>query len=260
MHTAQLLTAYDQQVRGSFSNRLPASWTASSDGPLTRCHTHQGGFVLAEDGLHAWTRAEIDQLVERTVEHYEDISFEWKTFSHDNPEIVASLLAHGFTPDDPETLILGDVQTLTGPELNTGGQPPVHLRVGTVDDLASVARIEEEVWNDSWDWFVPEMTARLSADDPTHLVLAEDKGTGQVVAAGWLVPMPGTVVAGLWGGSTLESYQGRGIYRAIVRARANEAARRDVEIRQVDASDDSRPILESLGLTAVGTTTPYRHN
>lgn len=45
----------------------------------------------------------------------------------------------------------------------------------------------------------------------------------------------------------------------LIRARANEALRRGIELLQVDATEDSRPILESFGLTCVGKTTPYRH-
>jgi hypothetical protein len=78
-----------------------------------------------------------------------------------------------------------------------------------------------------------------------------------VVSAAWLAPMTGSRCAGLWGGSTLATHRGRGIYRALVRTRANEAARRGFTLLQVDATEDSRPILERLGMTVVGTTTPY---
>jgi hypothetical protein len=39
--------------------------------------------------------------------------------------------------------------------------------------------------------------------------------------------------------------------------RANLAAERSFRYLQVDASSESRPILERLGFTAVTTTTPY---
>jgi len=68
---------------------------------------------------------------------------------------------------------------------------------------------------------------------------------------------PGTDFAGLWGGSTLPAWRGRGIYRAMVAARAQRAAARGVRYLQVDASDDSAPILRRLGFRAVTTTTPY---
>jgi hypothetical protein len=51
--------------------------------------------------------------------------------------------------------------------------------------------------------------------------------------------------------------EGRGIYRALVASRARLAEARGFSLMQVDASDDSRPILERLGLIAVTTTTPY---
>ena len=56
---------------------------------------------------------------------------------------------------------------------------------------------------------------------------------------------------------TLPAWRGRGIYRAIVAYRANLAAARGLRYLQVDASDESRPILERLGFVAVTTTTPF---
>jgi GNAT superfamily N-acetyltransferase len=67
----------------------------------------------------------------------------------------------------------------------------------------------------------------------------------------------GTDFATLWGGSTLPDWRGRGIYRAIVAYRANLAAQRGFRYLQVDASADSRPILERLGFITVTTTTPF---
>ena len=77
------------------------------------------------------------------------------------------------------------------------------------------------------------------------------------MSAAWLVMRPGSAFAGLWGGSTLKSHRGRGIYRALVARRAAIAGARGIRYLQVDASDDSRPILERLGFLALTTTTPY---
>jgi GNAT superfamily N-acetyltransferase len=67
----------------------------------------------------------------------------------------------------------------------------------------------------------------------------------------------GADFATLWGGATLQAWRGRGIYRATVAHRANLAAERGFRFLEVDASSDSRPILERLGFSAVTTTTPY---
>lgn len=254
MHTARLLAAYDQQVRGSFPNRIPATWTSDFDGPLTRCLTESGGFVLSSPTIRELTDADLDRLIARTLAFYRGLgrSFEWKTFAHDGARIAQKLADAGLIPAATEALVLGETGGLTGPEDPIAD---VTIRTGSIEDLPAVAEMEEEVWSRSWDWFVPELTARMSAPEPTYLVLAES--VDRVVSAGWLVPMPGTTCAGLWGGSTLSQFRGRGIYRALVRARANEAARLGYHLLQVDATDASRPILERLGLYAVGTTTPY---
>jgi GNAT superfamily N-acetyltransferase len=80
---------------------------------------------------------------------------------------------------------------------------------------------------------------------------------GDVVSAAWLAFFePGTdSFARLLGGSTLPQWRGRGIYRALLAARAQRAAARRVKYLQVDASDDSAPILRRLGFRAVTTTT-----
>lgn len=87
-------------------------------------------------------------------------------------------------------------------------------------------------------------------------MLAAEAGD-RIVSAAWLVSKPGTEFAGLWGGSTLADWRGRGIYRALVARRAALATTGGVRYLQVDASDDSLPILERLGFIAITTTTPY---
>lgn len=73
----------------------------------------------------------------------------------------------------------------------------------------------------------------------------------------WLVTLPGTEFAGLWGGSTLEARRHRGIYRFLVAVRARAAEQLGIRYLWVDASEDSPPILQRLGMTAVATTTPW---
>jgi GNAT superfamily N-acetyltransferase len=69
--------------------------------------------------------------------------------------------------------------------------------------------------------------------------------------------LPGTEFAGLWGGGTLPQWRRRGIYRALVRYRAELAAKRGCTYLTVDASDQSRPILERIGFECLAITTPY---
>ncbi len=78
-----------------------------------------------------------------------------------------------------------------------------------------------------------------------------------MVSGGRITPVPGTGFAGIWGGSTLPAYRGRGIYRALVAARARSALGRGIPLIHSDCTDMSSPILERSGLRAVTTTTPY---
>jgi GNAT superfamily N-acetyltransferase len=251
----ELLKIYDDEVRGSFARRLPAGWTGEQDGPLTRCLTGREGFAMLTGSADDLSEAEVAALVERTVAYFADHtdSFEWKTFDHDRSDLVPMLAAAGAEARDHEALVLGEAGTLA-----TSQQPfpgTVIRQVSAREDLERIAAMESEVWGEDWSWLADDLQARLIGDHPIHVLVAE--ADGRVVSAAWLAPMPGTRVAGLWGGSTLEAYRGRGIYRALVAARAQRALDLGYSILQVDASDDSRPILERLGLQVVGGTRPY---
>jgi GNAT superfamily N-acetyltransferase len=55
----------------------------------------------------------------------------------------------------------------------------------------------------------------------------------------------------LWGGAVRADARGRGCYRALVRARWDEAARRGTPALTVSANDKSGPALRRLGFEAV---------
>ena len=70
---------------------------------------------------------------------------------------------------------------------------------------------------------------------------------GEPIAAGDMVLLP---FAGfLSGATTLPDYRGRGAFRALVRARWDEAVRRGTPALTVGAGKMSRPILERIGFT-----------
>ena len=79
------------------------------------------------------------------------------------------------------------------------------------------------------------------------------------IAAGRVEFHSGTDFASLWGGGTLAAWRGRGVFRSLVAHRAALASARGFRYLQVDASPDSRPILERLGFVELATTTPFIH-
>ena len=57
--------------------------------------------------------------------------------------------------------------------------------------------------------------------------------------------------AGLWGGSTLAAYRGRGLYTALLAARVREARARGVPYLTIDAGAMSRPIVARHGFEVI---------
>jgi GNAT superfamily N-acetyltransferase len=255
--SAELLRAYDAQLRTHVPERLPDGVTVEHDGPVLRyLGLGDRGFVLYRD-LEGREGAAVDELIARQVQVFGNRggSFEWKLHGHDEPaDLTDRLRAAGFVPEAEETIMVGLVGTIAAaPQLPEG----VSLRDVTARaDLERIAALEDEVTGEDHRWLAANLDAELDADpDALAIVVAEAEDT--VVCAGWVRFERGTDFATLWGGATLPAWRSRGIYRATVAYRANLGAERGFRFLQVDASSNSRPILERLGFTGVTTTTPY---
>jgi GNAT superfamily N-acetyltransferase len=250
-----LLAAYDEQMRGA-PPTPPAGVGYEQDGPLLRIVGQFRGFVSGprDVGLRG---AELDRLIRRQRDYFaaRGEAVEWKVRGHDRPADLADRLrAAGFVSEEQETVMIGLAREMaTEPVLPDG----VRLRrVTSDDDMRRIAAMESAVWGQEWGRLAGDLSGRISTAPSEIAVMVAEAG-GEVVSAAWLVFRAGTEFAGLWGGSTLPAWQGRGIYRALVAARARLAAARGVRFLQVDASGDSAPILRRLGFQAVTTTIPY---
>jgi GNAT superfamily N-acetyltransferase len=253
--TDPLLTAYDEQMRQE--PPIPqAGITYEQDGPLLRVVGQYRGFVSGPRDVGV-RGAELDRLIARQRDYFAQRgeAVEWKTWAYDEPaDLVDRLRAAGFAPEEQETVLIGLTGEMAAAPVLPAG---VVLREVTADaDMRRIAQMESAVWSDDWSWLADDLIGRIAATPDDIVVLVAEAG-GDVVCAARLVFRPGTEFAGLWGGSTLPEWRGRGIYRALVAARAQRAAARGVKYLQVDASSDSTPILRRLGFQAVTTTTPY---
>jgi GNAT superfamily N-acetyltransferase len=236
--------------------------TVERDGPLLRFFGLFGqgnrGFVSYRD-LDGLDGAGLDELIARQVRVFAERGerFEWKLHAHDRPpDLRHRLRAAGFVPEDEETVVIAPVDEIAGRPLLPEG---VSLReVTDRNDFERIAAFERAAWEkvDDDSWIAESLDAERTADpDGISIVVAE--AGGAIVCAGWVRFERGTDFATLWGGATLPAWRGRGIYRTCVAYRASLAAQRGFRFVEVDASSDSRPILERLGFTAVTTTTPY---
>jgi GNAT superfamily N-acetyltransferase len=256
---AELLAAYDTQLRAHISDRLPRGVTVERDGPLLRwLGLASRGFVLYRD-LGGLEGAELDALIARQVQVFAERGerFEWKLHGHDRPtDLPKRLRAAGFVPEDTETVVIGPAADIAGEAPLPEG---VSLReVTSRADFERIAALEQAVWGpeDQQSWLV-EMLESERAVDPEALTVVVAEAGANVVCAAWIRFEGETEFATLWGGATLPDWRRRGIYRALVAHRASLAVARGFRYLETDASADSRPILERLGFTPVTTTTPY---
>jgi GNAT superfamily N-acetyltransferase len=251
----RLLALHDDQVRGTIAARLPATWQASWDGPVLQIATPARGMAFARD-LAGIGVDELDALIGRVRDRSATLgqAIEWKTYGHDRPDLTERLRMAGFVPEEQETIVIGQATDLT-----TAGETPAGITIrATTDpaDLRRIADMESEVWGVDFSWLADDLRDRIATAPDDIVVLLAEAG-GVVVSAAWLVSFPGTEFAALWGGSTLAQWRRKGVYRALVARRARTAVDRGVKYLLVEASEDSRPILQRLGLRAVGTTTPW---
>jgi hypothetical protein len=262
---AAYLAAYDEQIRARITAAEAAEGKADRSGPVIRkIYPSERGLVTYSD-LAGMTGRALDNFIAAQRDHFArlGLAVEWKYHSHDQPaDLPDRLAAAGFVPEAAETLLIGESAELAGAGAAAGtgaaGWPEgVTLREVTARaDLERIRDLEQAVWGDDHGW-LPGMLGRdlTDPDDPCVVVVAE--AGPDVVCAGWIRLHQGTDFASLWGGSTLPRWRRRGIYRATVAYRARLAADRGFRYLQVDASDDSAPVLVRLGMAPVAVTIPF---
>jgi acetyltransferase (GNAT) family protein len=173
--------------------------------------------------------------------------------------VVSWWLSDRATPEDVEEQLLdaglelvaddylldGLLATAPPPE----GPADVETRAAaTAEEWAEIRELQDGVFDNP-----PERRAtreQLLAEFPaTSAVLFGAWLDGELVGAGAASPSSRGML--LWGGSVREDARGRGCYRALTRARWDEAVRRGTPALTVSANDDSGPALRKLGFEKV---------
>jgi GNAT superfamily N-acetyltransferase len=176
---------------------------------------------------------------------------EWKVYSHDQPpDLTERLRARGFTIDDPEAVVVFDLEAYP----DAFAAPVTHdIRpVTTAEDIRAMMGVKDEVWGEDAGWLGERLIQEL-ADTPQQISLYAGYADGMPVSAAWTRFPPNSLFASLWGGSTRAAYRGRGFYTALLTLRAQEVRTRRRRFLTVDASPMSRPILEKFGFVTIST-------
>jgi GNAT superfamily N-acetyltransferase len=189
----------------------------------------------------AWTREEGRRRGVRTVE--------WWAGWHAEPAVLGErLLALGLEPDDPPALT-----GMTCQAAPPRGPANVEVKlIETIDEQLAALEIDWDVWH------VPEgerakrreiergRFEALRAVSQHYAAYLDGQlmgfGRGEYMDAG----------IALMGGAVLPEARGRGIYRALVHARWEQAVRRGTPLLVVQAGPMSEPILTGLGFAGHG--------
>ena len=196
-----------------------------------------------------------DDAIDEQVAYFggRGLEFEWKAYAHDRPtDLVQRLAQHGFELDQPEAILVIDLQA---PPPGLLSIPTPHVRrIEHPDDLAAVASINQQVCGGD----ATESINRLRVEmehDPTYVSVHVAFADGIPVSCGWTRFPKASAFASMWGGSTIPSRRGQGLYTTVLAARVREACERGARYLTVDARDTSRPILERHGFQRLTTAT-----
>jgi GNAT superfamily N-acetyltransferase len=249
------------RVRAAFDAQMRRGAQDSGDGARVERTERVVRFVAQVAGgwsAVVWSNldaANADAEIAEQVRALGAQRFEWKLYDYDRPaDLGERLHASGFVPEDAESLMVAEISALPRKAVLPDGVRLV--RANDPGGLELLMHVHEEVFGSDHSGLRRSLLVQLrDAPASTELVVAM-AGDRPVCSARIEFP-PDREFASLWGGGTLPEWRGRGIYRALVAHRAELAFERGYRYLQVDASDDSRPILERLGFTKIAVTTPY---
>ena len=172
-------------------------------------------------------------------------AFNWKVYDYDTPsDLYERLLAQGMEGDDPEAVMVLDLDEAPAVLLE-----PVTADVRRLtqrDEIKDAIRVESQVWGGNFEWMTNRLGSHLEI--PGYLSLYVAYVANEPASTGWIYFHPGSEqFAGLWGGSTVERFRGRGLYTALLAIRVQEARQRGYRYLCIDASPMSRPIVAKHG-------------
>lgn len=197
-----------------------------------------------------------DEVIDNELQQHRnaEVAFEWKLYGHDRPaDLLSRLLRHGLVAGAPEAVLVYDL--CAGPPSSGTADHCTVTRVTRPDQIEDYRRVAEEVLGKDYGLTCGELADALAQGSTQHLGYIAYADT-EPVGIGRLYTHPLSAFGGLYGGAIRKQYRRRGIYRAMVAARASAAIELGARYLMVDALPTSRPILEQLGFRHLDDTIP----
>lgn len=177
----------------------------------------------------------------------------WVGWNATPSDVGERLLAAGLVPDDDEATLTGmtlDVEPPAAPDVEV-------RRIETLEQQLAALAVDWDVWGHDEAERAHRAETERERFDPNatvHHFAAYDGD--RPIGFGRAVDMDGGVA--LLGGAVLPECRGRGVYRALVRARWDHAVARGTPLLAVQAGHMSAPVLSGLGFRAHGVLHLYR--
>ena len=192
---------------------------------------------------------EVDEVLEEVRAHLRErqrTQTQWEVGSSAPAGLVDALLERGLQPDkDPYAVAL--VLTREPPPIRPGFAA---RRVEGLEELEAACEVQWAAFGASSEEIAEarSLLRKLFAESTTirHAVWLDD----EIVCTGTASPTEHGLL--LYGGATAERARGRGAYRALIRARWDEAVALGTPALITQGGSMSRPILERLGFERVG--------
>jgi hypothetical protein len=144
--------------------------------------------------------------------------FEWKVYSHDQPsDLLTRLRGRGFKIGEEEALMVLDLHELPT-RLRASAPEGITVRMVTNDlGISHFLVLEAAIWGRSTttrEFLLSSLSDQLQRNLAFVAYADHDPiGFGRVSVS------PQSCFAGLWSGSVLSDFRGRGVYRALLSAR-----------------------------------------
>jgi GNAT superfamily N-acetyltransferase len=198
-----------------------------------------------------------DRVIAEQIRHFSSTGtgFVWRAYEGDRPDDLRTRLVRaGFTPDGTSELMIARALDMA----RTVELPDdvVLVSANDPDGISTFIAVHERVFEHDQSSLHRTLLFQQRLDPPWNEILIAMAG-GEPVASARVQFVPDTDFAGLWGGSTLSQWRGKGLFRAMVARRAQIAIDRGYTYLFVVASNQSRPILERLSFVSFGSVATY---
>ena len=174
-------------------------------------------------------------------------STQWEVGSAAEPPNLVDLLLERGVVRDKEPYAVALVLTREPPP---AGAELVARRVTTFEEYAAANEVQWQAFEMPEDEIAEARALLPGGWKETPNIMHAVWLDGEVVSAGTSAPTAHGLL--LYGGATLERARGRGAYRALLRARWDEAVAHGTPALITQGGSMSRPILERVGFERVG--------